>query len=291
MADQTKTKEALERLKGLVADFENSDDYKAFLRWQARFHKYSWRNALLIKWQMPTASYVKGFKGWLDLGRVVKKGEKGIMILKPLPFKKTVTLKDGSEEERKGIYFGATYVFDVSQTDPIAGHPNPFDPSKGSLPEITDERGGDLYAALERHLASEGCAISIYDPTEHRADGWYRPATKEIGIAEGARLKMLATLIHEAAHHHARDAEETFGYGTEEVIVESVAYIVADHFGLDTGVSSVPYVHTWLRRDPKGFEKGLGEIQRLAARLIDVLEAELVTTEPKADVAPCLAAG
>lgn len=275
---ENKTQAALERLKTAVAAFEDSETFKSFLSMQSRFHRYSWRNTILIRVQKPEASYVKGFKGWLDLGRAVRKGEKGIVILAPRTYKTTVEREDGSEEERKGMYFATATVFDVSQTEPIPGHPSPFDPKAALLPEITDERGGSLYDALEAHLrGDEGVDILIYE--NGQGDGWYQPATKTLAVKSGARLKMLNTLIHEAAHHHARGSDEKFGYGTEEVIVESVAFIVADHFGLDTSLSSVPYVTTWLRRDPKSFEKGMGEIQRLAATLIGAMEVALVEQE------------
>jgi len=279
MADNSKAMEALENLKDMVANFSTSDNYKAYLRQQAQFHHYSWRNTMLIGKARPDATMVKGFQAWISLGRCVKKGEKGIMILAPRPYKKEGKDATGATVVKQGMFFTGTYVWDISQTDPIEGHKNPFDASKiiNIYEGLSDETGGDLYDTLLSHIEIECGPVSIYD--DGAADGWYRPSTKEMAVKRGPQLKMLNTLIHEAAHHYAQAAIQKFGYDTNEVIVESVAYIVSNHFGLDTSKASVPYVNSWLKSDPKAFEKGMSEIQRLSHTLIEVMERQVAVPE------------
>ncbi len=107
----------LEQLAKAVDDVRASELFRQYLDVQARFHKYSWHNTMLIATQKPDAERVAGFKTWTTMGRHVRKGERGIMIFAPRPFKRTETDDAGNETERQGVSFRPVYVFDVSQTD------------------------------------------------------------------------------------------------------------------------------------------------------------------------------
>jgi hypothetical protein len=100
----------------------------------ARFHRYSFHNQLLIGCQRPDATYVRGFKSWIDIGRVVRKGEKGIAIFAPRPWRRPAADVDDPEAVEQGVSFAVGHVFDVAQTDPI---PNFANPDVGSTPPRT----------------------------------------------------------------------------------------------------------------------------------------------------------
>ena len=108
---------SLEVLARAVDDVRASDTFRQYLAVQARFHKYSWGNCLLIASQRPDATRVAGYRTWQTLKRQVRKGERGICIFAPCPFKREVETSDGSTEEREGMFFRAVHVFDVAQTD------------------------------------------------------------------------------------------------------------------------------------------------------------------------------
>ncbi len=108
----------VEALAKAVDEVRASETFKAYLDVQARFHRYSWHNSMLILSQRPDASQVAGYRAWQKLGRQVTKGERGIMIFAPCPFKKE---RDNGDTET-GMFFRAVHVFDVSQTE---GEPLP----------------------------------------------------------------------------------------------------------------------------------------------------------------------
>ena len=107
----------LDVLAKAVDSVRASDMFKAYLDVQARFHKYSWCNSLLILSQRPNAMQVAGYRTWQSLGRQVRKGERGITIFAPCPWKREKETDTGETETEQGIYFRAVHVFDVAQTD------------------------------------------------------------------------------------------------------------------------------------------------------------------------------
>ena len=108
----------IEALAKAVDAERASAEFQAYLDVQARFHNYSWHNCMLIYSQRPDATHVAGFRAWRKLGRHVRKGERGIVILAPCPFKrKVVDEETGEETDRNGVFFKAVHVFDVAQTD------------------------------------------------------------------------------------------------------------------------------------------------------------------------------
>ena len=130
-----------------------SEMFRRYLDVQARFHKYSWGNTMLIYSQKPDAERVAGFGTWKKLRRHVRKGESGIRIFAPCPWKRTDTDDAGNDTERQGMYFKVVYVFDVSQTD---GAELP----KVNVPDV-EIATDTLLASLERVASKRGIAVTF----------------------------------------------------------------------------------------------------------------------------------
>jgi antirestriction protein ArdC len=131
------------------------------------------------------------------------------------------------------------------------------------------------YAALTGYLDGRGATVQSEDDGGNvQADGWYRPGTREIFVRPAAPAKMVKTLIHEAAHHLADgQAEIRAERAAEEVIAESIAFVVCDAVGIDAGAFSTDYIASWLRADPEGFRKGQAFIADAARELLAALDA------------------
>ena len=288
-------KEITDRLEaGIQALFE-SEQYKAYLTAMSKFHNYSFNNTLLIAMQKPDASLVAGFGKWRDdFERHVKKGEKGIKILAPSPYKvkkqmekidpatqKPVIGADGKpvteEQEIEIPAFRVVTVFDVSQTE---GKEIP----DIAVSELTGsvEQYQDFFAALEK-----ASPVPIaFENIEGGAHGYYHLEEKRIAIDEGmSELQTLKTAIHEIAHAklHAidRDAPATEQADrpdrrTREVQAESVAYAVCQHYGLDTSDYSFGYVAGWSSgRELSELKASLETIRKAANELITDIDGHL----------------
>ena len=246
-------KEITDRLEQGIKELFESERYKEYLRVMSKFYNYSFNNTMLIAMQKPDASYVAGFNAWKNnFQRNVIKGEKGIRILAPAPFKvkremekldpqtqQPIIGKDGkpvTEEQEVTIpAFKVVSVFDVSQTE------------GKELPNIgVDELTGDVaqykdfFAALER---TSPVPIG-FEKIESGAHGYYHLEEKRIAIDEGmSELQTLKTAIHEVSHAKLHDIDLNAPKDeqqvrpdrrTREVEAESVAYTVCQHYGLDT---------------------------------------------------------
>ena len=288
-------KEITDRLEaGIQALFE-SEQYKAYLTAMSKFHNYSFNNTLLIAMQKPDASLVAGFGKWRDdFERHVKKGEKGIKILAPSPYKvkkqmekidpatqKPVIGADGKpvteEREIEIPAFRVVTVFDVSQTE---GKEIP----DIAVSELTGsvEQYQDFFAALEK-----ASPVPIaFENIEGGAHGYYHLEEKRIAIDEGmSELQTLKTAIHEIAHAklHAidKDAPATEQADrpdrrTREVQAESVAYAVCQHYGLDTSDYSFGYVAGWSSgRELSELKASLETIRKAANELITDIDGHL----------------
>ena len=288
-------KEITDRLEaGIQALFE-SEQYKAYLTAMSKFHNYSFNNTLLIAMQKPDASLVAGFGKWRDdFERHVKKGEKGIKILAPFPYKvkkqmekidpatqKPVIGADGKpvteEREIEIPAFRVVTVFDVSQTE---GKEIP----DIAVSELTGsvEQYQDFFTALEK---ASPVPIAFED-IEGGAHGYYHLEEKRIAIDEGmSELQTLKTAIHEIAHAklHAidKDAPATEqadrpDHRTREVQAESVAYSVCQHYGLDTSDYSFGYVAGWSSgRELSELKASLETIRKAANELITDIDDHL----------------
>ena len=288
-------KEITDRLEaGIQALFE-SEQYKAYLTAMSKFHNYSFNNTLLIAMQKPDASLVAGFGKWRDdFERHVKKGEKGIKILAPSPYKVKKQMEkidpatqkpeigaDGKpvteEQEIEIPAFRVVTVFDVSQTE---GKEIP----DIAVSELTGsvEQYQDFFAALEK--ASP--VLIAFENIEGGAHGYYHLEEKRIAIDEGmSELQTLKTAIHEIAHAklHAidKDAPATEQADrpdrrTREVQAESVAYAVCQHYGLDTSDYSFGYVAGWSSgRELSELKASLETIRKAANELITDIDGHL----------------
>ena len=288
-------KEITDRLEaGIQALFE-SEQYKAYLTAMSKFHNYSFNNTLLIAIQKPDASLVAGFGKWRDdFERHVKKGEKGIKILAPSPYKvkkqmekidpatqKPVIGADGKpvteEREIEIPAFRVVTVFDVSQTE---GKEIP----DIAVSELTGsvEQYQDFFAALEK-----ASPVPIaFENIEGGAHGYYHLEEKRIAIDEGmSELQTLKTAIHEIAHAKLhtidKDAPATEQADrpdrrTREVQAESVAYAVCQHYGLDTSDYSFGYVAGWSSgRELSELKASLETIRKAANELITDIDGHL----------------
>lgn len=262
---QTPVQETLARLEQAVSGIQNSDTFRAYLDAQARFHNYSFGNVLLILFQKPDATRVAGYKTWLEFGRHVKRGEKGVRILAPAHYRKKVQTDDGEKEE-KHLFFRSTSVFDISQTE---GAPLP----EVAVPVLQGEQGAELYARLEGLALTQGLTVRIgHERFDQRAFmmGFYEPEQRLIAIREASQTQMVKTLAHELGHHYA---EHQVGGRAAETEAESIAYVVLAHHGLDSGERSFPYVATWAQ-DQRVLRAVLGNIQRVSLAIIQGLEGQ-----------------
>lgn len=259
-----KMQELTERLEQGIRDVFDSSQYKEYLRVMSKFYNYSFNNVLLIAMQKPDASLVAGFSAWKNhFGRYVKKGEKGIKILAPISRKVKIEEKqeDGAkanmaetaenqekEEKTKKVITGfkVVSVFDVSQTE------------GKEFPEYygAEELAGDVENYVEFFKAvKETSPVSVgFEDIPGEAHGYYHQIEKRIALQEGmSELQNVKTLIHETAHArlHAIDPEvpeeriDQPDQSTREVQAESIAYVVCQHYGLDTAEYSFAYIAGW----------------------------------------------
>jgi antirestriction protein ArdC len=252
------TTDALDRL-GALLDAGHSDQFAAFLKAMARFHRYSFHNVCLIASQRPDATRVAGFHAWRSLNRFVRKGEKGIMILAPIVVRRaTEAGTDGDEKHVAG--FRVAYVFDVAQTD---GEPLPSATTASGDP---GRRTQDLRAAIATH------GITIEDAAE--LDG-------ALGMSTGGRIQVLAglppaeefvVLVHEFAHELLhRSADRPASRDTRELEAEAVAFVVGEAVGLHVGDAARDYIHMY-RGDREGLLASLERIRGAAATILRALD-------------------
>lgn len=285
-----KVKEITAQLEAGVKDLFNSERYQDYLKAMSKFHDYSLNNTLLIVMQKPDASLVAGFNKWRDeFERHVKRGEKGIKILAPAPYKikkeqekldpdgKPIIGEDGKPvTEQKEITvpaFKVVSVFDVSQTDGKEIPDIAVDSLTGSV-----EQYEDFFKALE-----QTSPVPVgFERIESGAHGYYHNAEKRIALNEGeSELQTVKTLIHEIAHAKLHDIDlnappeqqERPSRRTREVEAESIAYTVCQHFGLDTSDYSFGYVAGWSSdKDIKELKASLETIRATASELITEID-------------------
>ena len=308
-----KLKEITDRLEQGITELFDSERYKEYLRVMSKFHNYSFNNTLLIAMQKPDASLIAGFTAWKNqFQRNVKKGEKGIKIIAPSPFKikqetekidpqtqKPVIGKDGKPvTEEKEITIPAykvVSVFDVSQTEGQELPDIAVDALTGDV-----EQYSDFFAALEK---TSPVPIG-FEKIEGGAHGYYHLEDKRIALDEGmSELQTLKTAIHEIAHAKLHDIDlnapkdeqqPRVDRRTREVEAESVAYTVCQHYGLDTSDYSFGYVAGWSSgRELAELKSSLETIRSAAADIINSIDghiAELQKQHEAEKAAPDLAA-
>ena len=296
MADKPTNRERLQQItagieQGIQELFE-SEKYMRYLSVMSRFHRYSVNNTMLIYMQKPDATLVAGYNKWKNqFERHVKRGEHGITIIAPTPFKKKIeeqkldpdTKAPMLDAEGKVIMeereveipmFRPVKVFDVSQTD---GKP---------LPELASSLSGSVqnYEIFMEALRRSAPVPLSVEPMAANMDGFFSPDRQRIAIREGmSEVQTVSAAVHEIAHsklhNYAKAQEEAARAGdkeppqkkdrnTEEVEAESISYAVCQYYGIQTGENSFGYIATWsqdktlpeLRASLETINKAAGEL-------------------------------
>lgn len=260
-AAESKLDTIMKALEESVEKVFTSEQYQMYLQTMAKFHDYSFNNTLLIAMQRPDATLLAGYQTWQKkFHRHVKRGEKGIKIIAPVPVKEKRQVEKIDEETQEIVIgidgqpetetverilprFRVTTVFDVSQTE---GEP---------LPTLeVNELAGDvlIYENFMKGLEEISPVPFLFQEIDSGAKGYYSNAEKLVAIQTGmSQAQTMKTAVHEMAHAilHDRDVMEENGSTkdrmTKEVEAESVAYVVCNHFGLDTSDYSFNYVAGW----------------------------------------------
>ena len=292
--EKQKVQEITEKLEQGIKELFESEKYKTYLNTMSKFHNYSFNNTMLIAMQKPDATLVAGFKAWQkNFDRHVKKGEKGIRILAPAPYKikeeqekldpvtgEIMLDKNGmpitEEVEIKIPAFRVVPVFDVSQTD------------GKELPDIgVNELSGSVedYEDFMQALTEVSPVPITYEDIDGEAKGYFHATDHRIAIQEGmSQSQTVKTAIHEVAHAKLHDREQNQDIdavldkdrNTKEVEAESVAYTVCQHFGIDTSDYSFGYIAGWSSdRDMKELKSSLDTIRKTASELITGIEDRL----------------
>ena len=280
----------MQSLESGVEELFTSNRYQEFLKTMAKFHNYSFNNTMLIAMQRPDATLVTSYKNWQSMGRQVMKGEKGITIIAPAPYKK-MKEKEVLDENQRPImgtdgkpkteqvevtvpHFKAVTVFDIAQTS--------GEPIQTLAPELLTAAVQDFDSFMQAIQKISPVPIR-FDEIDGNANGYYHNADKEIVIKKGlSESQTLKTAIHETAHAKLHDKEimESLGVKkdrlTKEVEAESVAYCVCSSFGLDTSDYSFPYIAGWSSsREMKEMKASMDVIRKTAGEMIDQLTEEL----------------
>ena len=289
------TKALAEHLKEGMKNYLDSEQFRSFLDTMSKFHNYSLNNIHFLKMQNPNVSQVASFNKWkTDFERTVKKGSKALKIWVPYQVKTKISANQNelsfspseNEMEEKEVTvtrFKLGNVFDVSQTE------------GKELPKAINELTGsvkdyeDLYRAAKAVSMDNQVPISFEDIKKESANGYYSPDENRIVISKGLKGQehILKTIFHEMAHsdlHRGTNAQ--YGddqYRKQELQAESVAYVVANHFGFDTSSYSFGYLAIWAK-DKNGFEdmvEQLQIVQKEAKSLIDRMDAKLELVKNK----------
>lgn len=265
---QNKTKEIFEKVVENLQNIVDNGDYEKFLKFQRNFRSYSFNNLILIFSQFPEATKVAGKAKWLKLKRELTKDAKKIWIVAPIPRqynKKVKVIEDDEEIEKiETVKYNAyryVYVYDISQTK---GNAIPL-----QTQNINSNDMGYLYDKL---IAFSHIPV-IEKELTGSCKGYYDIQNQEIAIKNTLSLNdKAAVLLHELAHSLYDDFDYSKDRDLSEVFVESVAYIVADHFGLDTSSCSFNYIIKWANGEPKVVIELGNKIQKCANQFIDKIE-------------------
>ena len=287
-------REITDKLEQGIKELFESERFKEYLRTMSKFYNYSFNNTLLIAMQKPEATYVAGYTSWQrNFDRQVMKGEKGIKILAPAPYKAQeerekidpLTQKPVIGADGKAVTetvevlrpaFKVVSVFDVSQTD------------GKELPDIiVDELKGTVenYEAFFDALRQESPVPISFEDIPGGAKGFFSPVESRIAIQEGmSEIQTVKTAIHEIAHAklHAFKPDEKAApedkkdRHTKEVEAESVAYTVCQRYGIETSDYSFGYIAGWSSgKETKELKSSLDTIRKTAAEMIEGIDAKL----------------
>ena len=301
MADKPTNRERLQQItagieQGIKELFE-SEKYMRYLSVMSRFHRYSVNNTMLIYMQKPDATLVAGYNKWKNqFERHVKRGEHGITIIAPTPFKKKIeeqkldpdTKAPILDAEGKAVMeereveipmFRPVKVFDVSQTD---GKP---------LPELASTLSGNVqnYEAFMEALRRSAPVPLSVEPMAANMDGYFSPDRQRIAIRAGmSEVQTVSAAVHEISHsklhNYAKAQEEAVRAGdkeppkkkdrnTEEVEAESISYAVCQYYGIQTGENSFGYIANWSQgKELPELRASLETINKTAGELINDID-------------------
>ena len=300
MAEKAPIKEQIKKLTdqieaGIKALFQSGDleKYQAYLRTMSHFHHYSVNNQMLIFSQCPHATLVAGYQKWQNqFSRHVLRGEKGISILAPTPYKIKVEKEkldpdtklplldaDGNtiteEKEVQIPMFRPVKVFDVSQTD---GKPLP-ERVQSPIAELTGNV--EHYEAFMEALRRVSPVPIEMKPLSNDLDGFFSPSKQSITLRAGmSEVQTVCAAVHEIAHSKLHDYakqpnSQPKDSSTEEIEAESIAYTVCAYFGIETSANSFGYVATWSKdKDLKAFKDSLDTIRKTSSELISGVEQQ-----------------
>ena len=300
MAEKQPIKEQIKKLTdqieaGIKALFQSGDleKYQAYLRTMSHFHHYSVNNQMLIFSQCPHATLVAGYQKWQNqFSRHVLRGEKGISVLAPTPYKIKVEKEkldpdtklplldaDGNtiteEKEVQIPMFRPVKVFDVSQTD---GKPLP-ERVQSPVAELTGNV--EHYEAFMEALRRVSPVPIEMKPLSNDLDGFFSPSKQSITLRDGmSEVQTVCAAVHEIAHSKLHDYakqpnSQPKDSSTEEIEAESIAYTVCAYFGIETSANSFGYVATWTKdKDLKAFKDSLDTIRKTSSELISGVEQQ-----------------
>ena len=270
---ETKTKELFNKIVEGFKNIVEKGEYEKFLKFSKNFHNYSFNNILLIFSQMPEATQVAGFAKWKSMGRNLKKGAKGIQIIYPIKrayIKTTMTGQDSLLEDEKNnqkekieyLTYRYTYVYDVSQT---YGKPLPIQStrlnSNNKIEFLEFLKVFSQFPILEENI--DGTAL-----------GYWSKKKQQIVLKNNLSIDDKASvLLHELTHALYDDFDYKENRDLSESFVESVAFIVADYFNLDTSMCSFEYITSWTNGDVKVLLELEDKIQKCANSFIEKLES------------------
>ncbi len=260
-----------EQLKKEVAAVQDSEAFKRYLAAQAVFHHYSARNVFLILFQRPEASRVAGYTTWQKLGRQVRRGETGITIFAPAPFKQSTTDTTSGEVTEELIpRFKTATVFDIAQT---TGEPLPTI----KLGDIVGNAPEGAYAVLVDFAASIGYSM-VPHPEDDEAEGRCNYDHRTISVQAAAPERMLHVLIHELAHALTAAIRQAHDRTERETIAEGVAFVACSAIGLNAGGYSFPYIAGYAgQKDGAAIITRLMDtIQKTAVQIIERIETRLI---------------
>ncbi|MCW1010464.1 PBECR4 domain-containing protein [Streptococcus anginosus] len=285
VADLIKNKDIVglnQHLKEGIKAYLNSDNYKAFLTKMSQFNQYSSRNLRLILAQKPTASYLASYNTWKKFDRHVKRGEKALSVIVPVTYVKKdqqgqpILDKNGKPETGMTFRLKPT-TFDISQTE------GKELPKAAEVKEqLTDLDYANLYRALMSIAKTNDVSVR-FEEMENSRQGYYSPLENQIVLRSNDMNKsqIIKTFIHETAHselHHANNPQrEQLTRSTAELQAESVAYVVASYYGIDTSEYSFNYLAGWSndKETLADLEAQLDIVQQEAKSLMVRMDQEL----------------
>ena len=285
MTKEEKTKQAFEMIEQGVKDVYSSDNFRKYLSCCSKFHSYSLNNTLLILAQKPDATLVAGYNAWQrNFNRHVDKGERGLIILAPVTSKITQLMdkadEDGNpvldengdpiKEERviNQLRFTTTTVFDISQTsgEPLPSLIHNLTGSSDEILAFIDSVKNICTIPIDYHSPSKDAVLA------GGAKGYYSIAEDRIVLnMELEDMQIAKTLIHEYSHsilHKTTDKDSD----QREIEAESLAFVLCDHFGIDTSDYSFGYIASYAAQDEAKLKTILSNIQSTAHEMIDKLE-------------------